>query len=211
MHSVSNTTVANALFILCTIPFISAGLAKIFLKESLNFRTVLAMLLASVGVIIMFGDGINADVLFGNIMGLLTSIAFAIYAVIVRSCRNIDMLPTLILSSLIIMIIGVSMSRGNLNIPILEIALCLFWGGVLSGFANWMFIVASRQLIAGEVTLVMLLEFVLGPFWVWIFVDETPTELTILGGTLVLGAVLIRALSELQDKSSAMDAKFNKL
>ena len=160
VHSVSNTTVANALFILCAIPFFSAGLAKIFLKESLSRRTVLSMSLAGIGIVIMFGDGLSGNALFGNSMGLLTSIAFATYAVIVRWRRNVDMLPTLILSSLLIMIAGAFVSGGTLNIPIWDIALCLFWGGILSGFANWMFIIASRQLVAAEVTLVMLLEFV---------------------------------------------------
>mgnify|MGYP002701084954 CR=1 FL=1 len=88
--------------------------------------------------------------------------------------------------------------RGRqLDVPLRDIALCLLWGGVLSGFANWMFIVASRQLIAAEVTLVMLLEFVFGPIWVWLFVDEVPTQLTLIGGSLVISAVLLRPLAEL--------------
>jgi drug/metabolite transporter (DMT)-like permease len=61
-----------------------------------------------------------------------------------------------------------------------------------------MFIVASRQLIAAEVTLVMQLEFVLGPIWVWLFINEAPTQLTLIGGSLVLGAVLYRAMAELR-------------
>ena len=61
-----------------------------------------------------------------------------------------------------------------------------------------MFIIASRHLIAAEVTLVMQLEFVFGPIWVWLFVSEVPTQLTILGGSLVLGAVLVRAIVELR-------------
>ena len=120
------------------------------------------------------------------------------YAVIVRWRRHVDMLPVLVLSSAIIMIIGVAVTGGDLDVPLRDIALCLLWGGFLSGFANWMFIVASRQLGAAEVTLVMQLEFVFGPVWVWLFVDEVPTQLTLLGGSLVLGAVLFRALAELR-------------
>lgn len=196
VQSVTNTTVANALFLLCAIPFISAALARIFLKESLQLSTVITMVAAACGVMIMVVEGMGLGSGFGNLMGLLTAVAFATYAVIVRWRRDVDMLPALVVSSTIIMSVGALMTSGDLLIPWHEIALCLLWGGVLSGFANWMFIVASRHLIAAEVTLIMLLEFVFGPIWVWIVVNEVPTELTLLGGGLVIGAVIFRALAE---------------
>mgnify|MGYP006088595515 FL=1 len=198
VQSVAHTTVANALFMLCAIPFISAGLARFFLKEALPWRTVITMAIAAAGVAVMLGEGVGAGSIFGNVMGLLTAISFGSYAVIVRWRRDVDMLPTLIVSSLIIMTAGAVVSGGQLDVPLRDIALCLLWGGVLSGFANWMFIVASRKLIAAEVTLVMLLEFVFGPIWVWLFVDEVPTQLTLIGGSLVISAVLFRALAELR-------------
>ena len=133
-------------------------------------------------------------------MGLLTAVSFAIYAVIVRWRRDIDMLPVLVLSSSIIIFLGAIVTGGDLDVPVRDIALCLLWGGILSGFANWMFIIASRRLIAAEVTLVMQLEFVLGPSWVWLFIAEVPTQMTLVGGLLVIGAVLIRALAELKNQ-----------
>lgn len=135
--------------------------------------------------------------MYGNIMGLLTALSFATYAVIVRWRRDVDMLPTLILSSLIIMVIGALVSGGRLDAPVRDIALCFLWGGVLSGFANWMFIAASRRLIAAEVTLVMLLEVVFGPIWVWLFVNEVPTKLTLFGGLLIIFAVIFRGAAEI--------------
>ena len=198
VQSVAHTTVANALFMLCAIPFISAGVARFFLKEALPWRTVITMAIAAAGVAVMLGEGVGAGSIFGNVMGLLTAISFGSYAVIVRWRRNVDMLTTLSVSSLIIMTAGAVVSGGQLDVPLRDIALCLLWGGVLSGFSNWMFIVASRKLIAAEVTLVMLLEFVFGPIWVWLFVDEVPTRLTLIGGSLVISAVLFRALAELR-------------
>ena len=199
IQAATHTTIANALFMLCAIPFVSAGLARLFLKEVLEWRTVLAMGVAAAGVLVMIGEGLGGGSIFGNAMGLLTAISFASYAVIVRWRRDIDMLPTLILSSLLIVVVGASVSLGRLDVPLADIVRCLLWGGVLSGFANWMFIVAARRLAAAEVTLVMLLEFVLGPIWVWLFVDEVPTALTMIGGALIIGAVVIRALSEMRE------------
>lgn len=198
IQAATHTTIANALFMLCAIPFISAGLARLFLKEALEWRTALTMGVAAAGVLVMLGEGVGGGSIFGNVMGLLTAVSFASYAVIVRWRRHIDMLPTLILSSLLIMVVGASVSLGQLDVPPGDIVKCLLWGGVLSGFANWMFIVAARRLVAAEVTLLMLLEFVFGPIWVWLFVDEVPTALTIVGGTLIIGAVVIRAVAEMR-------------
>ena len=91
---------------------------------------------------------------------------------------------------------------GSLTIPTDDLVLCVLWGGVLSGFTSVCFIVASRHLAAAELTLFMLLEFALGPVWVWLFVNEIPSRWTLLGGSLVVAAVITRALVELRRPSS---------
>ena len=82
-----------------------------------------------------------------------------------------------------------------------SLLLCLFWGGCLSGFVNWTFIIASRHLATAEVTLLMLIEFALGPVWVWLFVDEVPSRWTLIGGSVIIAAVAVRAILELMNKS----------
>ncbi|MEE2689142.1 MAG: DMT family transporter [Pseudomonadota bacterium] len=201
VQSVTHTTVANSLFMLCAIPFISAALARLFLKEALTWPTIFTMTIAAIGVSVMLRDGFGGGSMFGNGMALLCALSFGTYAVIVRWRRQVDMLPVLVVSSTIILAAGAVVTGGRLEIPLRDFAICLLWGGVLSGFANWMFIIASRNLIAAEVTLVMQLEFVFGPIWVWLFINEVPTQLTILGGSLVLSAVLVRALVELRSSS----------
>jgi len=96
---------------------------------------------------------------------------------------------------MIILVAGVS-SYGSLTISTGDLVLCVLWGGVLSGFTSVCFIVASRHLAAAELTLFMLLEFALGPVWVWLFVNEIPSRWTLLGGSLVVAAVITRALVE---------------
>ena len=81
--------------------------------------------------------------MFGNVMGLLAAILSDL-RVIVRWRRKVDMLPVLVLSSVFIIVSGAIVTEGP-GVPLWDIVLCLLWGGVLSGFANWMFIVASRQ------------------------------------------------------------------
>jgi drug/metabolite transporter (DMT)-like permease len=196
LQSLAHTTVANTLFMLSAIPFITAGLARVFLKERLRPATLIAMVTAAIGISIMLSEGLGVGSIYGNAMALTTACCFASFAVIVRRNRQTDMLPTLLVSGLVIMIVAFFMRIGDLGISLHDLLLCFLWGGLLSGIANWTFIVAARHLAAAEVTLIMLLEFALGPTWVWLFVGEEPSRWTLLGGILVIASVAIRALVE---------------
>jgi len=200
VQALTHTTIANALFILGAIPFFAALFARLFLGEKLRRTTMFTMLGAAAGLGIMVVQGINAGSGFGNAMALVTAVSFALYAIIVRYKRQTEMLPVMLISSAIVIPVTLLVKSGDMVIPLRDILLCLFWGGCLSGFVNWAFIVASRHLAAAEVTLIMLLEFALGPLWVWMFIGETPTLWTVLGGCLIIMAVALRAIFELINK-----------
>jgi len=199
LQSITNTTVANTLFMLSAIPFITAALAWLFLREALQRSTLATMLAAAAGIGVMVAGSVGAGSLYGNLMALLTALCFSGYAIIVRRNRGIEMLPVLIVSAVIIIAVSLVLRWGDLAIPWRDMLLCLLLGGVLSGLANAALIAASRHLVAAELTLFMLLEFALGPYWVWLFVNEVPGRWTILGGGLVISAVAVRALIELKD------------
>jgi len=204
MQALTTTTVANALFTLSAIPFFTAGLAWVFLREALTRVTLITMAAAAVGVGIMVGGGIGGGSLYGNAMALITAIGFAGFAVIVRKYRHIDMLPTMLVSGLILAIVAGIVRYDALWVGWYDFVLCFIWGGILSGIGNVMFVVATRHLMAAEVTLFMLLEFSLGPLWVWIFVNETPTTYTLAGGILIMSAVALRALHERRTSQRAL-------
>lgn len=198
LQAITHTTVANALFTVSSIPFIAAALAWLFLKEPLARATLVTMLAAALGISVMMADGLGSGSAYGNAMALVTAVSFAAYAVIVRHNRHINMLPTLMVSGLIVAAVAAAVRLGDLGVTLHDLLLCLLLGALLSGFANWMFITASRHLVAAELTLFMLLEFALGPIWVWLFIAEVPTRLTLVGGALVIAAVALRALIELR-------------
>ncbi len=198
LQAITNTTVANTLFTLSAIPFISAFLAWLVLRESLQRSTLVTMLAAAVGIAVMMAEGIGSGSLYGNAMALLTALLFSSYAIIVRQNRSIDMLPALMVSGVLIVVLAGVLRWDDLGISVHDILLCVLLGAGLSGIANALFIAASRHLVAAELTLFMLLEFALGPIWVWIFINEVPTEWTIVGGAIVILAVFLRSLFQLQ-------------
>ncbi len=203
LQSMTHTTVANTLFVLGGIPFVTAGLAWIFLKEKPSRPTLVTMIIAFFGIVIMIGEGFTIGSVYGNLMALMTTFFFSIYAVIVRFNRQVDMLPAILISTVLIMAMTGLTQRGELPISKNDLWLCLLWGGVMSGFTSASFIVASRHIVAAELTIFMLLEFALGPVWVWLFVNEVPSKWTLAGGALVIVAVLGRSILELRARSAA--------
>jgi len=198
IQSIANTSVAHALFTLSSIPFITAILAFIFLKEKLSLRTIIIMFFAFMGIFIMIKDGLGTGGFYGNIMALFCAFSFSTFVIILRKSRNIDMMPNLI-SGVLTLIVSFVISLGNINVPIQDILLCFLWGGVLSGFVNSVFIFSTRYLLASEVTFFMLLEFSLGPFWVWIFLNETISQETFYGGIIVMISVAVYSLFEIKN------------
>jgi drug/metabolite transporter, DME family len=195
------TTIANALFIIGSIPFFAALLARIFLGERLRRSTLVTMLFAGSGLALMVVNGISIGSGFGNLMALATALCFAGFAVVVRYRRQVEMLPSLLIASTLIIAVSLPVTGGDLALPMNDILLCLFWGACLSGFVNWTFIIASRHLATAELTLLMLIEFALGPVWVWLFVGEVPHRWTLIGGSIIIASVAVRAILELINKS----------
>ena len=197
VHAFANTTVANSLFTLSAIPFITAILAFYFLDENISKRTISIMIVALLGIIIMISEGLALGQIYGNLMALVTAVSFSCFTIVLRKYRAVDMLPTILIGGIIILSVTFFISLGNLSIPLNEIFLCFLWGGVLSGCVNYIFIYATRHLYASSVTFFMLFEFALGPFWVWIFLNETITRNTFYGGILVMVSVFIYSVIEI--------------
>lgn len=201
IQAFAHTTIANALFIIGAIPFFAALLARVFLGERLRRSTLVTMLFAGSGLALMVVNGVSIGSGFGNLMALATALSFAGYAVVVRYRRQVEMLPSLLISSALIIAVSLPVTGGDLALPMNDILLCLFWGGCLSGFVNWTFIIASRHLATAELTLLMLIEFALGPVWVWLFVGEVPHRWTLIGGSIIITSVAVRAILELMNRS----------
>ena len=197
LQALARTTVANTLFILGAIPFFAALLARIVLKEKLNAATVVTMAVAAAGLVVMVFEGVTLGSGAGNAFALLTALLFASYAVILRSNRRREMLPTLLISAVVIIVVSAVIQSHDLRISAHDLLLSFIWGGLLAGVAHWLYIYASRHLAAAEITLFMLLEFALGPIWVWLVVDEQPSLWTVVGGVLIIAAVAVRAAVEL--------------
>ena len=188
------TTVANALFLLSSAPFMAAVLGWIVLRERVRPMTWIAMTVALAGISLMIVNGIQSGRLLGNIIALVTPVTFAIMLVTVRRVGDRDMIPAICLGGLVGASIGFGMSD-TLVISRHDLALCLFMGVVQYAGGFVLITLGARHVPAAEVALLSLVEVLLAPTWVWIGVGEVPTAITLAGGTIVLAAVVVQMVT----------------
>ena len=192
--SIIYTTVANTMFLLSSAPFFAALLGRLVLGETVERGVWAAMSAALVGMAVMLWDGMGAGTLLGNSLAVLGAFCFGTFAVVLRKGRGVNMLPIVILGAVLGGINSAVMSGGAFSIPFHDIALLFVWGALLSGTVHVIFTWGSRHVPGAELTLLILIEFILSPMWVWLFIDERPSLGTLIGGALVLASVASRAL-----------------
>ena len=192
--SMTSTTVANTVFTISLIPFLTALLSFFILKEKIKKITIFTMIVALVGVSIMFYGVFLIGALWGNILALFAAFCFSIFTIILKFNKNTDMMPCLLISGIMAMSLSSFQTMGSLHISINDFLLCFILGGFLSGFVNCCFVFAARYIMAGELTLFFFIEISLSPFWVWLFLNEYTTFNTLIGGMIILISILIRAI-----------------
>lgn len=182
-------SVANVLFMLALAPIIAAALGTL-IGDPVNRRTWAAMAIAVVGVGVMVGGPGHPSAL-GQLLSLTMSACFAGVLVITRQRREISMAPATVLSQLVLLVVFAPFaSFGEAGSR--DVALFAALGVTQYCFGFVFLTIGARLIPAGEVALITLLEIVLGPVWVWIFLSERPPATTLVGGAIVLGAVLFQ-------------------
>ena len=187
------TTVANAMFVLSAAPFFAALLGWIVLGETVERGVWMAMGVALAGIGVMLWDGLGAGTLLGNCLALFAALSFGSFVVVLRKGRGVNMLPVVIVGTALGGLNAAFMSGFALSIPFHDAALLFLWGALLSGAVHVIFTWSSRHVPGAELTLLILIEFVLSPMWVWLVIDEQPSPATLLGGALVIASVASRA------------------
>ena len=202
LQALTHTSIAITMFAMGVTPFLSAIIARLVLKEAINRKLLVAMGAAFSGIILMLTENTGVATWYGNMMAMLTALGYAAYSVLLRANRDVEMLPTVFVAGLVVIGLSVFPSSGGFGISLHDLALCIVWGGFISGLSHWFLILASKYLIAAELTLFMLLEIALAPLWVWYLLGETMAPKTQIGGAIVCLAIMIIAVWELRNRAN---------
>jgi drug/metabolite transporter (DMT)-like permease len=186
--SVFNTSTANVAFILAFNPMFAALLSWIFLRERPDASTWAAMAAMTLGVLIIVGDGLESGHLLGDLSAALSALSIAGALTVSRASR-LDFGFTPLAAAIIPAIVGAAVSM-KVGFTIEHPGWIIFNGLILTPFAFWALATGPRYLSAAETGMFYLLETVLAPVWVWLIFLETPTTATLIGGAIILTALL---------------------
>ena len=191
--SIQNTNVANTLVMVALAPMLSAILGLIFLKENPERKTWIAIIITTLAAIYIFYDSIQIGNFLGDIFGLITALGLAVGAVIVRSAKNRNLVPSAVVGKLFVAIIAFffveSFELSNKDLIIVP-AMCILCVAIPFVLVT----IAPRFITAAEVNLFFLLETILGPIWVWMVIKEQPTLETIQGGLIIILTIAVHSV-----------------
>jgi drug/metabolite transporter (DMT)-like permease len=201
--ALGRTTVANVLVLTGISPFAAALLGWLFLRERIPGRTWLAMVAACGGIALMFAESIGSGGLSGNLIALAIPFAFACNVVILRRTHaSVDMIPTLVLSGLLSMTLTLPLAVPFQAQP-WDLALLAIMGVVQLGLGCLLMLAAAPRLKAAEIGLLAVMEIVFGTLSTWLVVGERPGQLALLGGLLVIGALVVNELIGLRGRPAS--------
>ena len=189
-----NTTVANTNFIISLQILFLAIFGYFFLKEKITTLTLTSIILAMSGVLVMVGNSLTPGELTGNLAAFTMPITFAVLIMIVRKYPNVDMVPAQFIAGISSCLIGFLLST-NLMISANDIFLGFLAGFFQVGFGFIFITIGARTTPSATVGIIMLSESVLGPLWAFLFVSERPSLYGLIGGAIILFAVMLQFYS----------------
>ena len=195
--SIQNTNVANTLIMIATAPMLSAILGSFFLKENPDKKTWVAIFITFFAALYIFYDSIKLGNFFGDILGFVAAMGLAVGAVIIRSAKKLNLVPSAVVGKFIIALFAIffvkdySLNNNDIYIVPLMCVMCVAIPFVLVT-------IAPRFITAAEVNLFFLLETIIGPIWVWLIIKEQPTPETIVGGAIIVLTIATHSFLKLK-------------
>ena len=190
--ALNETSVARVLFMLAISPMLAAALAWMLLGEPVSRRSAFAMAMAFAGVAVMVGSPGGGN-LTGDAIAFLTSIGFALALVITRHRRDVSMAPATILSQVLLVLVFAPFASAS-ELGSGDLGWLALLGAGQIGLGLVLLTIGARLIPTAQVALISLLEVVLGPLWVWIALGERPDTATLIGGAIVIAAILVQTL-----------------
>jgi drug/metabolite transporter (DMT)-like permease len=190
--ALARTSAATTLFLLAAAPVFAALIGWVVLRERVERSTLVAIALTAVGVAIMVGAGLDGGSALGLFFAALIPILVGLYSVIQRSVSGVDpVVPTLISAAFLTIGTGtIALVQTGVGVSVRDLAMASLSGGFALGVGLPLFNLGHRSVAAARVPLLLMTEVVLAPLWVWIWPGETPGVATLIGGVVVMTAVV---------------------
>ena len=193
--AMTNTSVANVVFIISTQTMFLAIFGYFYLKEKVSLVSFISILLAMSGITVMMGDSLTSGSFFGNLVALAIPINFSILVMIIRKNKNLDMVPAIFYSGIFSVIYGLILSE-SFVFTSHDILMGFFLGVPQLAFGFICITIGSRSTPSATIGLLMLSETICAPIWVLLFLNEIPPVSTLIGGFIIIIAIIIKSFDK---------------
>ena len=192
--AITHTSVANTLIILSTTPLFAAFIGWIFLREPIPVRTWCAILLVGIGIFVISSDSDNqASSLFGDLAAMSGAFFLATGFTVVRRFPAISIFPVISTSGLLTALMVLPLAQ-PFSVTQSDMGYLLIMGIYMLPVATALMYLGPKYIPAPEVGLMLLLESILGPIWVWLALGEQPGIRTFIGGAIILSTLAINTV-----------------
>ena len=195
--AVKTTTVANVVIIFSTAALFSALFAYLFYREKITKNIIVASFFMFVGLFIIFNDKLEIGSIEGNIYALLCTAFFATSYVILSRYKEMDRFILTAFSGLALSMIAFFFCD-DLSIDFKTLAVVMIMGLLISPISRVFLGNGAKYISASEVSLLMIIETIMAPVWVWIFLNEVPSSYTFIGGSVIIGTLIANSLYTLK-------------
>ena len=195
IYSIQNTSVANAMLLFGSAPIITAILSTFIIKEQLTVVTIISIIFAFLGILLMVFQETSGNSLNGNIAALASAFAFALFTINLRYRKDIQMLPSIFVSGIVgILLTSIILwvNKTGLVLPKNDVIIALSMGVFQVGSGLVLYTLGSRAVPATQLTILSMGEVLLGPVWVWIFLNEVPPISVLIGGAIIIVAIITK-------------------
>ncbi|HEY2246482.1 MAG TPA: DMT family transporter [Bradyrhizobium sp.] len=205
--SLQLTSVANVAIIVAFQPFAAAGIAWLWLREQTTPRTMLASLVALAGIVVIVSGAAGAADYRGIGLAILMILSISVMTVVIRRHRDTSMVAAASISNFLGSLVSIPFAQGIAAVAPADLGIFAMFGLCQVGLGLTLFAIGSRHLPSGQASLIGTLETPLMPFWVYLGFGEIPSLRALIGGALVMGAVIVDIVADSRAHRGEANAK----
>lgn len=195
--AIKTTIVANVVIIFSTSALFSSLIAYLLYKEKMTRNIFYASFFMFIGLFIIFSDELSFGSMEGNIYALLCTILFSVSFVLLSKYKEMDRVVLTALSGVALSVITYFLSD-DLKIDTTNLLIVMSMGLIISSISRVLIGNGAKYISASEVSLLMLIETIMAPIWVWIFLNEIPSSNTYIGGSIIILTLIVNSLYTLK-------------
>ena len=199
--SIKHTTVADSLLIQGTGPLFIILFGRVLLKDPLGRSAKIAVTGIITGLLVIFLPALTTSRLQGNVYGIGKAVMFGASTLFIRKLKEVDLVPTIALTGVIVCTVS-GFSAGTFILPVRDLAVLGYLGMFQTGIAFMLYAIWSKQVPSTYTGIIVTLEAVLGPLWAWLIIGEVPAVYTLIGGAIIIAALIFNSVTVTQPEGT---------